>query len=113
MKNIKFPFEIFPTDKKVLKIKEGVYWVKLLLPSMISHVNVYILDDIDGIGLGLPGSVSPDTMMMINGNTQVLINKNLVEDLKTKLKNGRIQICSLYFSNLTLLLLLRNLLCQK
>ena len=49
MKNIKFPFEIFPTDKKVLKIKEGVYWVKLLLPSMISHVNVYILDDIDGI----------------------------------------------------------------
>ena len=35
MKNIKFPFEIFPTDKKVLKIKEGIYWVKLLLPSMI------------------------------------------------------------------------------
>ena len=49
MKNIKFPFEIFPTDKKVLKIQEGVYWVKLLLPSMISHVNIYILDDIDGI----------------------------------------------------------------
>ena len=49
MKNIKFPFEIFPTDKKVLKIKEGIYWVKLLLPSMISHVNVYILDDINGI----------------------------------------------------------------
>ena len=49
MKNIKFPFEIFPTDKKVLKIKEGIYWVKLLLPSMISHVNVYVLDDINGI----------------------------------------------------------------
>ncbi len=49
MKNIKFPFEIFPNDKKVLKIKEGIYWVKILLPSMISHVNVYILDDTDGI----------------------------------------------------------------
>ena len=49
LKNIKFPFEIFPTDKKVLKIKEGIYWVKLLLPSMISHVNVYVLDDINGI----------------------------------------------------------------
>ncbi len=49
MKNIKFPFEIFPTDKKILKVKEGVYWVKLLLPSMISHVNVYILEEIDGI----------------------------------------------------------------
>ena len=49
MKNIKFPFEIFPNDRKVCKIKEGVYWVKLLLPSMISHVNVYILEDVDGI----------------------------------------------------------------
>ena len=45
MKELKFPVEIFPTEKKVLQIKEGVYWVKLLLPSMISHVNAYILDD--------------------------------------------------------------------
>ncbi|MFL2812475.1 MAG: MBL fold metallo-hydrolase [Paracoccaceae bacterium] len=49
MKTIKFPVEIFPTDKKVFKIQEGVYWVKLILPSMISHVNAYILDDTDGI----------------------------------------------------------------
>ena len=49
MKKIKFPVEIFPTNKKVFKIQEGVYWAKFLLPSMISHVNVYILDDTDGI----------------------------------------------------------------
>ena len=51
MKELKFPVEIFPTEKKVLQIKEGVYWVKLLLPSMISHVNAYILDDEDGISI--------------------------------------------------------------
>ena len=37
MKELKFPVEIFPTKKKVLQIKEGVYWVKLLLPSMLSN----------------------------------------------------------------------------
>ncbi len=49
MKNIKFPVEIFPIDKKVLEIQTGIYWVKFLLPSMISHVNAYILEDKDGI----------------------------------------------------------------
>ena len=51
MKELKFPVEIFPTKEKVLQIKEGVYWVKLVLPSMISHVNAYILDDEDGISI--------------------------------------------------------------
>ena len=51
MKELKFPVEIFPTEKKVLQIREGIYWVKLLLPSMISHVNAYILDDEDGISI--------------------------------------------------------------
>ena len=30
-------------------IHEGIYWVKFFLPSIISHVNIYILDDVDGI----------------------------------------------------------------
>ena len=49
MKNIKFPLEIFPVDKRLLEIHKGIYWIKFLLPSMISHVNIYILDDVDGI----------------------------------------------------------------
>ena len=43
------------------------------------------LNKLDGIGIGLPGSVSPETMKMINGNTQVLIDRDLGDDISKKL----------------------------
>ena len=66
MKELKFPVEIFPNEKKVLQIKEGVYWVKLLLPSMISHVNAYILDDEDGISMDEFLQIFSDKLRSLN-----------------------------------------------
>ena len=69
MKELKFPVEIFPTKEKVLQIKEGVYWVKLLLPSMISHVNAYILDDEEFLS-----KINQDT----SKNSLILMDENKV-----------------------------------
>ena len=49
MNNIKFPVEKFPSNKKVLEIQPGIYWARFLLPSLISHVNLYVIEEIDGI----------------------------------------------------------------
>jgi predicted NBD/HSP70 family sugar kinase len=38
------------------------------------------IDLIDGIGLGLPGSVHPKSKQMLNGNTKMLIGRSFVSD---------------------------------
>ncbi|MFN8369435.1 MAG: ROK family protein [Bacteriovoracaceae bacterium] len=39
-----------------------------------------------GIGVGLPGTVDPKTNRMVNGNTQIFIQKDFAGDLKKALK---------------------------
>lgn len=46
---IKFPYESFPSDKLVLELVPGVYWVRLNLSAVVSHVNAYIIRDGDDI----------------------------------------------------------------
>jgi fructokinase len=41
--------------------------------------------DLDAVGVGLPGAVDPDAQVMTNGNTLVLIGKPLGKDLAAKL----------------------------
>lgn len=42
--------------------------------------------ELKGIGLGLPGSIDPRTHQMLNGNTMVLIGRDLVGDIRRQLK---------------------------
>ena len=42
---IKFPYESFPSDKLVFELVPGVYWVRLNLSAVVSHVNAYIIRD--------------------------------------------------------------------
>lgn len=41
------------------------------------------INDLNGIGLGLPGSIDPRSYRMLNGNTMVLIDRDLVGDLRS------------------------------
>ncbi|MFT6070071.1 MAG: fructokinase [Bacteriovoracaceae bacterium] len=50
-----------------------------LTKSTLEENNLSI-DSIDGIGLGLPGSVHPQTKKMLNGNTRMLIGKDFISD---------------------------------
>ena len=52
-----------------------------LITSTVFDANLK-LEDLRGIGLGLPGAVNPETLQMLNGNTQIFINRDLIGDLK-------------------------------
>jgi fructokinase len=51
------------------------------------------LSQIKSIGLGLPGTIDPETTLMLNGNTEVLIDKPVIVDLRSRLNfSGTITI---------------------
>lgn len=41
-----------------------------------------VLNQVVGIGVGLPGTINPGTKKMINGNSEIFIQKDFVTDLK-------------------------------
>jgi fructokinase len=43
------------------------------------------LNEIKSIGLGLPGTIDPETTLMLNGNTEVLIDVPVIADLRARL----------------------------
>ncbi|MCF8059385.1 MAG: ROK family protein [Bacteriovoracaceae bacterium] len=49
------------------------------------------LNDCQGIGVGLPGTIDPLTSVMINGNSEIFINRNFSQDLKSIL-NSNIEV---------------------
>ncbi|NBO39353.1 ROK family protein [bacterium] len=42
------------------------------------------LSDLSGVGFGLPGSIDPRTYRMLNGNTMVLVDRDMVNDVRKK-----------------------------
>ncbi|NBX16158.1 MAG: ROK family protein [Proteobacteria bacterium] len=54
-----------------------------LIGSVCSAAGVAV-QELNGIGLGLPGSIDPQTFRMLNGNTMVLVNQDLIGDVRRK-----------------------------
>jgi len=50
--------------------------MKRLCLELCDHVNV-ALSNIEGIGIGLPGTIHPDKQVMLNGNTAIFIGKDI------------------------------------
>ena len=48
MTGLRFPFAEPPGEGMATRIAEGVFWMRLPLPMVLDHVNVYALDDGDG-----------------------------------------------------------------
>jgi len=44
---IRYPFEVPPAEGEAITVAEGVLWMRLPLPMMLDHVNVFALDDGD------------------------------------------------------------------
>ena len=60
----------------------------ILLEGLINELLIdakFSLSQIRAIGIGLPGSLDPETKIMMNGNTQFLIGFDLITSLKNKL----------------------------
>lgn len=45
---IRYPFEDVPSEGEAVEVAEGVLWLRLPLPMVLDHVNVFALDDGDG-----------------------------------------------------------------
>ena len=43
--NLIFPYDVSPDPGRMLKIAEGVYWVKMNLPFALNHINLWVLED--------------------------------------------------------------------
>ena len=57
---------------------------KNLSLAILKEANVE-LKQVESIGLGLPGTIHPESQIMLNGNSQVFVGKNLSSDLKKAL----------------------------
>lgn len=62
--------------------------ISKLILSILNN-NKVNLNDLMAIGIGLPGSINPNTSIMINGNSQIFIDKDVVADLKKSLPYDR------------------------
>ena len=41
---IRFPYPTPPASGNLIEVADGIYWVRMALPMLIDHVNVYILE---------------------------------------------------------------------
>ncbi|HLE09914.1 MAG: hypothetical protein A2504_02855 [Bdellovibrionales bacterium RIFOXYD12_FULL_39_22] len=51
-----------------------------LIKSLCEQTSLQI-DDLLGIGAGMPGTIDPEKQIMLNGNSQIFINQNFTYDL--------------------------------
>lgn len=47
-RQIRYPVETPPEGGEAIEIAEGILWIRIPLPMVLNHVNVYALDDGDG-----------------------------------------------------------------
>ncbi len=43
-----YPFDEIPKATEPIKVIDGVYWVRMALPYMLDHINLWLLEDGDG-----------------------------------------------------------------
>ncbi len=58
---LSYPFEAVPERGALLEVAPGVHWLRMPLPFNLDHINLWVLDDCDGVtlvdtGLGMPDS---------------------------------------------------------
>ena len=46
--NLVYPYDILPQPGRMLKLADGVYWVRMNLPFALNHINLWVLEDGDG-----------------------------------------------------------------
>jgi fructokinase len=82
-------FETLDRKRIPTQREKGYEYVLDLISKLIVDTclaNSIIVEDVEGIGLGLPGSINPESSIMINGNSNIFIGKDIINDLKKALK---------------------------
>ena len=45
---LSYPFESLPETNNVIEVAPGVYWIRMVLPYSLDHINLWLLEDDDG-----------------------------------------------------------------
>ena len=48
---LEFPFPAPPKSGEVIEVRPGIFWARLALPFRLDHVNIYFIEDGDGLAL--------------------------------------------------------------
>ena len=51
LQTLKFPFPAPPKTGEVIEVRPGIFWARLALPFRLDHVNIYFIEDGDGLAL--------------------------------------------------------------
>ncbi len=46
-KKIHYPFALAPRESELIKVAPGVFWLQLLMPFTLNHINLWLLEDDD------------------------------------------------------------------
>ena len=58
---LSYPFADRPVPGEALEVAAGVYWIRMPLPISLNHINLWLLDDIDGWIIVDTGMATDDT----------------------------------------------------
>ncbi|MDF1855334.1 MAG: MBL fold metallo-hydrolase [Pseudooceanicola sp.] len=65
--SIRYPLETPPEMNEAIEVAEGVLWLRIPMPTVLNHVNVYALDDGDGWTLVDCGPYRPGAVAQWEG----------------------------------------------
>lgn len=66
--DLDYPFPEIPQPAEVLKVADGVHWVRMPLPFTLNHINLWLLEDDDGwavVDTGVASSAVKDLWRQI------------------------------------------------
>lgn len=69
-----------PTDRKNSDYRDILGKIEGLCHQVCKSVDVEF-SNVQGVGIGLPGTVDPERKVMLNGNTALFIEKDITKDL--------------------------------
>lgn len=61
-----YPFDALPGPGKLIEVARGVHWLRMPLPFSLDHINLWLLDDGDGVVLVDTGLKTPDVKALWN-----------------------------------------------
>ncbi|MBG08726.1 MAG: sugar kinase [Halobacteriovoraceae bacterium] len=88
-------FEIIERKRIPTLRKKGYSSVLTRITELIEglvHQLPHKSRSLSGIGVGLPGTVDPESQLMLNGNTSLFVGQSLKYDLKKTLRNEALPI---------------------
>ena len=48
---LEYPFDTLPATGETLQVAPGVHWIRMPLPFALNHINLWLIEDGDGVAI--------------------------------------------------------------